>query len=119
MPGRESLKARFRQVKDACVAADARLRYRRVLATIAPPLIFEPNMDDADQCLDARGLICPEPLIRVRNRIREMRSGEVLSVVATDPSTERDFTDFCRFMGHHLVSRERRGDQYHYLLRKG
>jgi len=55
----------------------------------------------------------------VRNRIREMRSGEVLHVLATDPSTERDFTNFCRFMGHELVSHEMRGDVHHYRLRKG
>ena len=76
-------------------------------------------MDDADQCLDASGLTCPEPLMLVRNRIREMRSGEVLCVLATDPTTERDFANFCRFMGHHMVSHERRGDQHHYRLRKG
>ena len=76
-------------------------------------------MDDADQCLDARGLTCPEPLMLVRNRIREMRSGEVLCVLATDPSTERDFANFCRFMGHYMVSHERQGDQHHYRLRKG
>ena len=76
-------------------------------------------MPDADQCLDAQGLTCPEPLMLVRNRIREMRSGEVLHVLATDPSTERDFTNFCRFMGHELVSHEMRGDVHHYRLRKG
>jgi tRNA 2-thiouridine synthesizing protein A len=76
-------------------------------------------MADADHRLDTCGLLCPEPLMLVRNRIREMRSGEVLYVVATDPSTERDFTDFCRFMGHRLLSHELHGDQHHYRLRKG
>jgi len=76
-------------------------------------------MNATDECLDARGLTCPEPLMLVRNRIREMRSGEVLCVVATDPSTERDFANFCRFMGHQMVSHERRGDQHRYRLRKG
>ena len=55
-------------------------------------------MEHADHCLDASGLVCPEPLMLVRNRVREMRTGEVLHVVATDPTTERDFTHFCRFM---------------------
>ena len=55
----------------------------------------------------------------VRNKVREMRQGEVLFVVATDPSTDRDFRDFCRFMGHELVSKKQTGDQLAYWIRKG
>jgi tRNA 2-thiouridine synthesizing protein A len=76
-------------------------------------------MENADHCLDATGLVCPEPLMLVRNRVREMRSGELLHVLATDPTTERDFANFCRFMGHQMVSHELKGATHHYLLRKG
>jgi tRNA 2-thiouridine synthesizing protein A len=76
-------------------------------------------VEKADHCLDATGLVCPEPLMLVRNRVREMHSGEVLHVVATDPTTERDLTNFCRFMGHTMLSHELDGTTYHYLLRKG
>ena len=55
----------------------------------------------------------------VRNKVREMQRGEVLFVVATDPSTDRDFRDFCRFMGHELVSRSLAGDRLEYRIRKG
>ncbi len=77
------------------------------------------NMNRADYCLDASGLICPEPLMLVRNKVREMKAGEVLHVLATDPSTERDLTNFCRFMGHQMLSHELRDSTYHYHLRKG
>jgi tRNA 2-thiouridine synthesizing protein A len=73
----------------------------------------------ADVEIDATGLVCPEPLMLVRNRVREMRSGEVLRVVATDPSTGRDFRDFCRFMGHALVADRRDGGTFEYWIRKG
>jgi tRNA 2-thiouridine synthesizing protein A len=55
----------------------------------------------------------------VRNRVRELRSGEVLHVVATDPSTGRDFRDFCRFMGHALLAERRDGPVLEYWIRKG
>lgn len=55
----------------------------------------------------------------VRNRVREMASGEVLHVTATDPSTGRDFTNFCRFMGHELVASKQTDSVYHYWIRKG
>lgn len=76
-------------------------------------------MTQVDYCLDTTGLVCPEPLMLVRNRVREMRSGEVLHVIATDPTTERDFTHFCRFMGHTMLRHERLGSTFHYELRKG
>ena len=47
-----------------------------------------------DVQLDARGLRCPEPLMLVRNKIRELPDGNVLHVLATDPTTERDLEHF-------------------------
>lgn len=73
----------------------------------------------SDDSLDATGLVCPEPLMLVRNRVREMHSGTVLHIQATDPSTGRDFTNFCRFMGHELLGEAQRGDIYHFWIRKG
>ena len=55
----------------------------------------------------------------VRNKVREMQQGEILFVVATDPSADRDFRDFCRFMGHELVDKTQSGDRLEYLIRKG
>jgi len=74
---------------------------------------------EADSQVDATGLICPEPLMLVRNRVREMTAGQVLHVVATDPSTGRDFRDFCRFMGHELLGERRSGEALEYWIRKG
>lgn len=76
-------------------------------------------MPHADQQLDAMGLLCPEPLMLVRNRVREMASGEVLHITATDPSTRRDFQNFCRFMGHELVAETQDDERYEFWIRKG
>lgn len=76
-------------------------------------------MPHADEQLDAMGLLCPEPLMLVRNRVREMASGEVLHITATDPSTRRDFQNFCRFMGHELVAETQEDDCYEFWIRKG
>jgi tRNA 2-thiouridine synthesizing protein A len=76
-------------------------------------------MHHVDLQLDARGLRCPEPLMLVRNQVREMQSGQVLHVTATDPSTSRDFHNFCRFMGHELVEERQQEDVYEFWIRKG
>jgi tRNA 2-thiouridine synthesizing protein A len=75
--------------------------------------------DNADFELDALGLRCPEPVMMVRLKIREMQVGQTLSVVADDHSTTRDVPSFCRFMGHELVDSEVEISPYRYVVKKG
>jgi tRNA 2-thiouridine synthesizing protein A len=71
-----------------------------------------------DTQLDARGLYCPEPVMMLHNAVRDMAVGELLEVLATDPSTQRDIPKFCHFLGHELLAEEQDGDQFRYLIRK-
>lgn len=71
-----------------------------------------------DHVLDACGLFCPEPVMMLHNRIREIRSGEVLKVTATDPSTQRDIPKFCIFLGHELIEQQQADDLFSYFIRK-
>ncbi len=75
--------------------------------------------DDADHLLDTTGLTCPEPVMLLHNRIRDMAAGETVEVLATDPATRRDIPNFCRFLGHELVALDDVDGQYRYLVRKG
>ena len=68
--------------------------------------------------LDACGLLCPEPVMLLHNKIREIAVGEVVEVVATDPSTTRDIPKFCAFLGHELLSQEEKDKKYYYRIRK-
>ena len=80
----------------------------------------ESHADDAaDLFVDLRGLKCPEPLLMVRKTVRGMRIGEVLHVVATDPTTQRDIPQFCRFLEHALLEARQDGEEFHFRLRKG
>ena len=71
-----------------------------------------------DHILDATGLHCPEPVMLLHNRIRDIAVGETLQVLATDPSTERDIPKFCHFLGHELLQQDQFDGHYRYLLRK-
>lgn len=82
--------------------------------------------DDAPTLLDARGLCCPEPVMLLHKAIAEISEGELLRVLATDPTTERDIPQFCRFLGHTLIAQEgvaptdgTENGEYVYTLRKG
>lgn len=72
-----------------------------------------------DDELDASGLICPEPLMLVRNRVRGMKKGHVLKIIATDPAADRDFRDFCRFLNHELLETRRDNERLLFWIRKG
>ena len=56
-------------------------------------------MSDATATLDTQGLMCPEPVMMLHNAVRDMAAGELLQVLATDPSTQRDIPRFCSFLG--------------------
>ncbi|MBP7958870.1 MAG: sulfurtransferase TusA, partial [Thiopseudomonas sp.] len=57
----------------------------------------------ADAELDASGLFCPEPVMMLHGKVRELAAGDVLKVIATDPSTQRDIPKFCMFLEHQLL----------------
>ena len=71
-----------------------------------------------DHILDATGLYCPEPVMLLHNKIRDIEVGETVQVLATDPSTERDIPKFCMFLGHELLHQDSFEGSYRYLLRK-
>lgn len=71
-----------------------------------------------DHILDATGLFCPEPVMLLHNKIRDIPAGDILQVLATDPSTQRDIPRFCTFLGHELLGQDEFEGHYRYLLRK-
>lgn len=71
-----------------------------------------------DDHLDASGLLCPEPVMLLHEKVPDMKSGAVLKVLATDPSTQRDIPQFCRFLGHKLLEAEEREGKYVYFIEK-
>lgn len=77
------------------------------------------SLSTADHVLDTRGLYCPEPVMLLHGQVRDMKVGECVAVIATDPSTQRDIPRFCAFLHHDLLHQEQRDEEYHYLIRKG
>ena len=45
--------------------------------------------------LDARGMKCPLPTLKMLTMSREMQAGEILEVVADCPTFEADVRKFC------------------------
>jgi tRNA 2-thiouridine synthesizing protein A len=53
--------------------------------------------------LDARRLLCPMPVIRVQQRVRELAGGDQLEVRATDRGALHDIPAWCRVHGHTVL----------------
>jgi TusA-related sulfurtransferase len=74
---------------------------------------------DANKEIDTRGLNCPLPILKAKKALSEMQTGDVLKVVATDPSSTRDFQAFARQTGNELLEQSQDGVEYtHYLRRR-
>lgn len=63
-----------------------------------------PSMQQFDLELDARGLVCPLPILRTKQSLASMTHGQVLKIVATDPGAVIDFQVFAEQTGNALLS---------------
>ena len=75
-------------------------------------------MPQADQELDARGLNCPLPILRTKKAIKELDSGQVLKIVATDPGAVKDFEAYCSQSGDELLEHSEDNGEYTFFLKK-
>ena len=70
---------------------------------------------DIDLEVDARGLLCPLPVLRLRKRMQALAPGEVVRLLADDPAAHVDVPHFCAEAGHALLAVEDAA----FTLRKG
>ncbi len=69
--------------------------------------------------LDATGLMCPLPLLRLKKALQSLEGGQVVRVLATDPASVLDFGVFLEQTGHEMLERTEETGVYCYLIRKG
>ncbi len=74
-------------------------------------------MIDVDLELDVKGMNCPLPLLKAKQAMNQLESGQVLRVQATDPGSVRDFASYARIAGHVLLSSEVVENVFVYVLR--
>ena len=68
--------------------------------------------------LDARGLLCPLPVLKARKLLKGLAPGGVLRVLATDPGAPKDFEHFCATTGIILIAQDDREDHVEITLRQ-
>ena len=73
---------------------------------------------NAPDLLDARGLLCPLPVLKARKRLQSLLPGGLLQMLADDPAAVIDVPHFCAENGHTLVETRTQGDAQLYVIAK-
>jgi len=68
--------------------------------------------------LDMTGFFCPEPVVRTNEEIQNVPVGEVLEMLADDPSSKPDMESWSRRTGHELLSVEENDGVFRFLIRR-
>ncbi|MDF3608000.1 sulfurtransferase TusA family protein [Paracoccus sp. DMF-8] len=70
--------------------------------------------------IDARGLLCPLPVLRLRKVLNGLEPGAEVTLIATDPAAEIDVPHFCHQSGHEwLGAGAGDGNSRAYRVRRG
>ncbi|MEM2977089.1 MAG: sulfurtransferase TusA family protein [Thermoplasmata archaeon] len=71
-----------------------------------------------DETFDARGMFCPEPVMKLAECMKHLRGGMVLKLLADDPASYEDIKAWCRRTGNELVEITEEGGVVTAYIRK-
>ena len=71
-----------------------------------------------DKYLNASNLDCPLPLLKAKLSLSDLKSGEILEVTATDPTSWDDFTSYAKISGNKLLKAVKLKDVFVYTIEK-
>ena len=77
-------------------------------------------MTDAtpDLELDLKGLLCPMPMVKVSQKIKDVPVGGVIRAVATDPGSMADIPAWAKSTGNEVLSAQKEGDVFVFLVKR-
>jgi len=71
-----------------------------------------------DRKIDCLGLFCPMPILKTREAMKGLDTGQVLEMTSDDPASEADMRSWSAKTGHKLLEVDRNGAVYRFLIRK-
>ena len=72
----------------------------------------------AEKSLDCVGLYCPMPIIKTAAVVNELKTGEVLEVIADDKGIKEDMPAWCETTGNEFLGLEEENGIYKVYVRK-
>ncbi|SEH77332.1 TusA-related sulfurtransferase [Halobacillus karajensis] len=74
---------------------------------------------EAVKTLDATGLACPMPIVKIKKAIQELSSGDVLEIHATDQGAKSDLAAWAKSGGHELLKDTEEDGVLKFWIQKG
>lgn len=71
-----------------------------------------------DEVVDARGLMCPMPILAATKAMRRLEPGQVLKVLATDRGALSDIPAWAEDTGNELIEWHEEDGHLVFLIRK-
>lgn len=71
-----------------------------------------------DETLDARGLMCPMPIVKLSKKIKEMQVGKVLELIADDVGSKEDVPAWAKRTGNELLEQKEDKGVFYYYIKK-
>jgi tRNA 2-thiouridine synthesizing protein A len=68
--------------------------------------------------VDASGLLCTLPLLRLKKTLMGMASGDVVKIIATDPAAHLDFGVYTNQSGHQIIELIKHDDKQIFYIKK-
>ena len=72
---------------------------------------------EKDATLDARGLMCPMPIVQLAKKVKGMQSGQVLELLADDVGSKDDVPAWASRTGNELVGTEQEGKVFKFYIK--
>jgi tRNA 2-thiouridine synthesizing protein A len=76
------------------------------------------GMRQVVQQVDARGLVCPMPTIRLGQAMRKVEVGDLVEMRTDDPGSRENMAAWCKNTGHELVDQGLDGGIFTYVVRR-
>ena len=74
--------------------------------------------DTAKLTLDFKGLLCPMPVVKIAQAVKQVQVGDLIEAVATDPGVMADIPAWARTTGNELVTLEKREKDFRFVVRR-
>ena len=71
-----------------------------------------------DATLDAKGLMCPMPIVKLAKKIKEIQVGQVLEVIADDPGAKEDIPAWSQRTNNELLETKQEGSVFYFYIRR-
>jgi TusA-related sulfurtransferase len=76
------------------------------------------KLANPDREIDCTGLFCPMPIVKTREAMADLVTGQVLVMLSDDPASDPDMRSWARNTGHELLEVGRTGAVYRFVIRK-